>query len=357
MQEYAGDGANEAANYADNTAFVPVNPPAAVDEPGATVVDLAHWQPLNLSVAATQNGIVLPAGVQTYLGPHWGSVTPFAMIRSAPGAVYVDPGPGPGGDLDVLRAELLPVLERTRELDELDGTTLDTSPATTGNNTFETNDGHGYAVNPVTGASYVPRPVPRGDFGRVMAEFWADGPKSETPPGHWNTLANAVSYHPAFARAPFGAGPALDPLEWDVKLYVALNGALHDAAIAAWELKRVHDSVRPITLARVLGGRGQCSDPALPSYAADGIPLVPGLVELVTAESLASGRHAGLEHFVGDVVIRAWRGEPGDRRDRVGGIAWVRAVDWAPYQRRNFVTPAFPGYVSGHSTFSRAAAE
>jgi hypothetical protein len=28
-----------------------------------------------------------------------------------------------------------------------------------------------------------------------------------------------------------------------------------------------------------------------------------------------------------------------------------------PYQRTNFVTPAFPGYISGHSTFSRSAAE
>lgn len=32
-------------------------------------------------------------------------------------------------------------------------------------------------------------------------------------------------------------------------------------------------------------------------------------------------------------------------------------VDWAPYQRPTFVTPAFAGYVSGHSTYSRAAAE
>jgi hypothetical protein len=32
-------------------------------------------------------------------------------------------------------------------------------------------------------------------------------------------------------------------------------------------------------------------------------------------------------------------------------------VEWFPYQRRSFVTPAFPGYVSGHSTFSRAGAE
>ena len=35
----------------------------------------------------------------------------------------------------------------------------------------------------------------------------------------------------------------------------------------------------------------------------------------------------------------------------------MRGVDWIPYQRRTFVTPAFPGFTSGHSTFSRAAAE
>ena len=38
-------------------------------------------------------------------------------------------------------------------------------------------------------------------------------------------------------------------------------------------------------------------------------------------------------------------------------MGWIRAVDWVPYQRSTFVTPAFAGYVSGHSTFSRAAAE
>ena len=31
--------------------------------------------------------------------------------------------------------------------------------------------------------------------------------------------------------------------------------------------------------------------------------------------------------------------------------------NWWPYQRPTFVTPPFAGYVSGHSTYSRAAAE
>jgi hypothetical protein len=38
-------------------------------------------------------------------------------------------------------------------------------------------------------------------------------------------------------------------------------------------------------------------------------------------------------------------------------VDWILAVDWVPYQRPSFVTPAVAGYVSGHSTFSRAGAE
>src|SRR6185295_5956772 len=39
------------------------------------------------------------------------------------------------------------------------------------------------------------------------------------------------------------------------------------------------------------------------------------------------------------------------------GVKWLHAADWMTYQTTNFVTPAFPGYISGHSTFSRSAAE
>jgi hypothetical protein len=38
-------------------------------------------------------------------------------------------------------------------------------------------------------------------------------------------------------------------------------------------------------------------------------------------------------------------------------VTWIRAVDWVPYQLPTFVTPAFQGYISGHSSFSRAGAE
>jgi hypothetical protein len=132
---------------------------------------------------------------------------------------------------------------------------------------------------------------------------------------------------------------------------------VHDAAVAAWGVKGYYDSVRPISMIRYLGGRGQSSDPAGPAYDPDGLPLVGGLVEVVTPESSAPGqRHEHLADHVGEVAVRAWQGNPDDP-SRASGVGWIRAVDWVPYQRATFVTPAFAGYVSGHSTFSRAAAE
>ena len=49
-------------------------------------------------------------------------------------------------------------------------------------------------LNPATGdALSEPQIVPRGDYARILAEFWADGPDSETPPGHWFTLSSTMS--------------------------------------------------------------------------------------------------------------------------------------------------------------------
>jgi hypothetical protein len=57
------------------------------------------------------------------------------------------------------------------------------------------------------------------------------------------------------------------------------------------------------------------------------------------------------------LVLKGWSGQPTNPATQIGGVRWIEAADWAPYQKKTFVTPAFPGYVSGHSTFSRAAAE
>lgn len=358
ISKNVNDGANETGEYADPNPYTSPNPALVYDNAGSTLEEPAIWQPINLSVAATQNGIILPAGVQSYIGSNWGGVTPFAMKRSSDKVPWHDPGPTPSPSDERMKRWLVEVIEKTAESDPLDKTTIDISPGAYGNNSLGTNDGKGHAKNPVTGEPYAPQVVMRCDFARVMAEFWADGPKSETPPGHWNTIANSVADSPSFKRQLFGAGPSLDPLAWDVHTYLALNGAVHDAAIAAWDLKRRTLSVRAISLIRWMGAKGQSSDPKGPSYDPQGLPLVPGLVEVITKESSAPGqRHQHLAFFVGQVAVRNWLGEPGDRTHQVSGVDWVRAVDWITYQRRTFVTPAFPGFISGHSTFSRAAAE
>jgi hypothetical protein len=363
IDTFADDGSNEAENYADTTGWAPLNPPLVVDQPGNDIEHPDDFQLLNLAAAETQNGIVLDSGLQSYIGAQWGQVTPFALPalgeRDGAHAWIIPDAPYPSVDEPSTADEVLEVLRKHAALDATLPETIDISPGAYGNNPLGSNAGAGHPVNPVTGLPYPENIVPLGDFVRVLAEVWADGPKSETPPGHWNSLANVASD----AMDPEDlviaeTGRALDRLGWDVHLYLGLNGALHDAAIAAWGLKRESLGARPISLIRWMADRGQRSDPSLPSYHPDGLPLEDGVVELITDESAAPGqRHHHLRWFIGEVAVRSWRGEPGDRANVATGVAWMRAREWFPYQRRTFVTPAFPGYVSGHSTFSRAAAE
>ncbi len=51
--------------------------------------------------------------------------------------------------------------------------------------------------------------------------------------------------HPDFTYDWMGEGEELDPFEYEVKMYLTLGGAVHDAAIAAWSVKGYYDYVRP----------------------------------------------------------------------------------------------------------------
>lgn len=385
------DGSNEANNYMDDTGYVPANDPMVVDFPGVVTPDAPpltsanSWQPLFLDSARTQNGLE-GESLQSYIGPHWGDVETFAMGRNATGGQSswssVDPGAPPQlngiGDAEY-RSDTKLVIQYSHSLDPQQGPgaeLINLSPNTAGNRLLGTHDDRGFSVNPVTGQPYADNFAKVADYGRILAEFWADGPRSETPPGHWNLLANEVADHPSFEKRIGGTGEIVDDLQWDVKLYLGLNGAVHDAAVAAWGTKREYDYVRPITKVRYQGSLGQSSDPELASYHADGLELESGVVELITAESIApGGRHrnayenANVDNdgeftlhlseadMVGKIAIKAWNHEPHNPETELSGIDWILAENWVPYQEDNFVTPAFAAYVSGHSTFSRAAAE
>jgi len=94
-------------------------------------------------------------------------------------------------------------------------------------------------------------------------------------------------------------------IDEDVKLFFSVGNVVFDAFIACWEAKRHYDSSRPWTLVR---------------------------------------------HYYKGKKIVGWGG--------VGkGVVRLPAEDWHPYSPLTFITPPFPGYPSGHSTASGAAAK
>ncbi|MEM9604800.1 MAG: vanadium-dependent haloperoxidase [Pseudomonadota bacterium] len=196
---------------------------------------------------------------QTFLTPHWGAVRPFAL--SSGDQFRPDPPPQYGSS----------------------------APYTDGLGNTMTNDQAWHQqVDEVLAYS-----ANLNDEHKVIAEFWADGPRSESPPGHWNQLAHGVcirDYH---------------DIGEEVRLYFALNAALLDAGIATWEAKRAYDYIRPVS---------------------------------------------GIKHKYTGTTVAAWGGPD------LGVIA-IDGADWRPYQDVTFVTPPFAEYTSGHSGFSRAAAE
>jgi hypothetical protein len=128
------------------------------------------------------------------------------------------------------------------------------------------------------------------DTQKVMAEYWADGPNTEFPPGHMALFAAAFSRMKG------------NNADQDVKLFFALGNALFDASIFSWTAKYQYDSERPTT---------------------------------------------GIRERYRGKMITSWLGPK-------KGYGKVPGEHWLPYQALNVITPGFPEYVSGHSTFSAA---
>ncbi|MEZ5006521.1 MAG: T9SS type A sorting domain-containing protein [Chitinophagales bacterium] len=379
------DGSNEAGEYG-NLYYSPVNPTLVPIEPGnPDIVDPNHWQPLTLQTFIDQSGNVIPINTPKFLSPEWGGVYPFSLKESDQNiyqsngdfySVYHDPGHPPYIDdpatKDYYIWNFTLVAVWASHLDPADSVMWDVSPASIGNNPefptsyadfpnfYNLEDGgdqsRGWEVNPATGQPYEPQIVPRGDYARILAEFWADGPDSETPPGHWFTLLNYVNDHPLFEKRFKGEGPILDDLEWDVKAYFIMGGTMHDVAVTSWGIKGYYDYIRPISAIRYMADQGQSSDNTKPNYSENGLPLMEGLIELVEAgDDLAGDNNENVDK----IKLYTWRGP--DYIDSAAideaGVGWILAENWWPYQRPTFITPPFAGFVSGHSTYSRAAAE
>jgi len=215
-------------------------PTTTFDEcPPLDVEDPLHWQPLISSAGVTQK----------FIAPHWANVRPFAMTSAAQ---FDRPDIAPPPDVFKndrrYQKNVQDMLKYSADLD---------------------------------------------DQRKLIVEYWADGPASELPPGHWGLFAQFVSQRDHHS------------IDDDVKMFFAMHNASFDAGIFAWHLKRKYDGVRPITAIRLVKDGQQ---------------------------------------------VRAWGG-PGRPTEMIDGGKWV------PYNPGTNLTPSFPGYPSGHSTFSRASAE
>ena len=225
------DGSNQLGDlhpgaYSDYTGYVPVNTVDTLNDPN-------KWQPLLV------NGVP-----QTWLLPQWGLVEPFALTSGSQFREFIlayGPAQYPHGSY---RKQAIEVLHLSARLN---------------------------------------------DTAKVIAEYWADGPGSATPPGHWNIFAQEVSRRD---------GHAIDD---DVKMFFILANALMDSAIAVWDCKRAADSIRPVS---------------------------------------------AIHFLFGGKPIRAWAG-PGLGTQLIDGGEFKSYI----------ATPPFASYMSGHSTFSAAAAE
>ena len=95
------------------------------------------------------------------------------------------------------------------------------------------------------------------DEQRRIAAYWADGPGTVTPPGHWNLIAIDLVRAAGWSTLP------------TARLFAALNTAQADAFIACWDTKYTYWSIRPITAIRRLIDPNWLSDittPPFPSY-------------------------------------------------------------------------------------------
>ena len=383
------DGANEENAY-ENEFYEPVNNPLALElYENNDAIDPNRWQPLAFDVFIDQSGNPFPLNTPEFLSPEWGEVTPFALqsadleilnndfdsfVYNNPGAPDYIQESNENGIEDPYKWHFSLVISWSAQLDPSDNEIINISPNTIGNvamsdfpSTFEEyknfynfenggDIGVGHQKNPITDEAYEDNFVKRADYARVLAEFWADGPDSETPPGHWFTILNYVSDHPLSKKTFGNSSRELQALEWDVKSYLTLSGAMHDVAINIWGVKGYYDYIRPVSAIRYMASKGQSSDMTLPNYDPHGLPLIEDLIAVISEGDALAGSN---NQHLGKIKVKSWKGPDfiNDPEMDIAGVDWILGTRWWPYQRPSFVTPPFAGYLSGHSAFSRAASE
>ena len=207
------------------------------------------WDAVATYVGGTEPGEwrATEPGYSSALSPQWGSVKPFVL---ASGDQF-----RPAGPPDLGSAEYAAALEEVKRLGSVTSTERTAEQA-------------------------------------EIALFWADGAGTYTPPGHWNEIAADIA-----EREGIGAVAS-------ARMLAALNVALADAGIAAWDAKYAYGLWRPITAIRLADTDGNMATTADPSWS----PLLttPNHPEYVSGHAAFSGAAAEvLTAFFGNVAFSA----------------------------------------------------
>jgi membrane-associated phospholipid phosphatase len=137
------------------------------------------------------------------------------------------------------------------------------------------------------------------DEQKRIADLWADGPGTVSPPGHWNQIAlDLIRRHRLSARSA-------------ARVLAALNTAQADAFIACWNAKFTYWSERPVTAIR------REFDPNFLSYIVT--PPFPSYVSGHSSTSGAASRVLGAYFRSAAPKLRAWAEEAAISR-LYGGI-------------------------------------
>jgi hypothetical protein len=284
-----GDGANQLGGYADTTGYQAKNTWDTISYPW-------HWQPLCVLTAAgvAANKPAVPTSadgcpapyyvIQKPLTPQWGRVLPFTPNLLA--NVWL-PGPPKNADGTYSTADIDTALQDTAYLD---------------------------------------------DPKKAKAEYWADGPASEFPPGHAAVFAQALCRRLAMS------------LDSEVKFFFMVGNAMMDASIAAWSQKYVYDFVRPVTAIRARGttpvvswlgpnqGYGTVPASQWRPYQAVTV-LTPAFPEYVSGHSAFSGATAAiLAAFLGgDTFNGTWTVKAGSSKIEQGVPAQDVVLSWPTF--------------------------
>jgi membrane-associated phospholipid phosphatase len=155
-----------------------------------------------------------------------------------------------------------------------------------------------------------------------IADFWADGPGTDTPPGHWNRIALGLirSYGLSAREA--------------ARVLAALNTAQADAFIACWDAKFIYWSERPLTaIRRELdpGWLPYIATPPFPSYVS-GHSSTSGAASTVLARSFPREAER-LRAWADEAALSRLYGGIHFRSDNDAGLTLGRTVARAAIAR------------------------